>query len=114
MVSPTHTVRYGYDDYLRVEADSQHVKHEFLSGEIFAMAGGTPEHARLAAAMITILGQAVRGKGCTVYSSDLRVRIDSLDVTTYPDVSVVCGPLQYATIDPNAVVNPTVPVEVTS
>jgi Uma2 family endonuclease len=114
MVSPTHLVRYTYADYLRVEEDSQHVRHEFLGGEIFAMAGGTPEHARMAAAIIGVLSQALRGKSCTVFTSDLRVRIDALDVTTYPDVSVICGPIQHSTIDPLAATNPTLLVEVTS
>lgn len=40
-----HGVRYTYADYLAFEATSN-VKHEFLDGQIYGMAGGTPQHAR--------------------------------------------------------------------
>jgi len=42
---------HTYAEYLALEASSN-VKHEFLGGQIYAMAGGTPEHAALAAAAI--------------------------------------------------------------
>jgi hypothetical protein len=51
MSEPAHQIRYTYADYLTLEASSN-VKHEFLGGQIYAMAGGTPEHAALAAAVI--------------------------------------------------------------
>ena len=47
-------------------------------------------------------------------SSDLKVRIEATDLSTFPDVTVVCGERQVAAIDPNAVTNPTLLVEVTS
>lgn len=103
---------YSYDEYLVLEKHSL-VKHEYLAGEIYAMAGGTPGHARLAAAVIALLGAQLRD-GCSVYSSDLRVRIDATDLSTYPDLSVICGPPRRAAADPDAVVNPIVVVEVTS
>jgi len=60
-----------------------------------------------------LLGNALRGK-CSVFSSDLKVRIDSPDLSTFPDVTVVCGPTEPARIDKNAITNPTLIVEVTS
>jgi Uma2 family endonuclease len=51
---------------------------------------------------------------CTVFSSDMRLRIGASDLTTYPDVSVVCGKVQRAADDPLAITNPGVIVEVTS
>ena len=114
MIAPLHAVRYSYADFLRVEADSPNVRHEYVSGQIFAMAGGTPEHARIITDVVLWLGTALKGSPCKVYTSDLRIRIDSADVTTYPDVSVVCGELQRSAIDPNAVTNPVLIVEVTS
>lgn len=113
MTAPAH-VRYSYSDYLHVEDDSPLVRHEYVAGEIYAMAGGTPEHARLIAVVIGILVQATRRGPCVVYSSDLRVRIDAVDVTTYPDVSVICGAIQSSRVDRMAAVNPTFLVEVTS
>lgn len=60
------------------------------------------------------LRNALRGKPCRVYSSDLRIRIIETDLATYPDASVVCGRLETAPDDPNAALNPTLLVEVLS
>jgi Uma2 family endonuclease len=114
MIAPVHVVRYSYADFLRVEADSPNVKHEYVAGQIFAMAGGTPEHARIITDVVLWLGSALKGGPCKVYTSDLRIRIDSADVTTYPDVSVVCGAPQRSAMDPNGITNPALLVEVTS
>jgi Uma2 family endonuclease len=105
-------VHHTYADYLAIEHSSP-VKHEYLDGEIFAMAGGTPEHAALAAQMIALV-QARLPAGCRAFSSDLKVRIDETGLTTYPDISVVCGPLERARDDANAITNPIWIVEVTS
>lgn len=103
----------SYAKYVAAELESP-VRHEFIRGEIFAMAGGTPEHAALAMAIAGELRSALRGKPCRVYNSDLRIRIPDTDMTTYPDASVVCGKLETAPEDPNAVLNPTLLVEVLS
>ncbi len=107
-----HKLNYTYAEYLGFEASSN-VKHEFLDGQIYAMAGGTPEHAALAAAVITLLGPQLRGGDCRPYNSDLRVRTPS-GLTTYPDVTIVCGPREIDSIDRMAVTNPVLIVEVLS
>ncbi len=107
-----HKLNYTYADYLGFEVSSN-VKHEFLDGQIYAMAGGTPEHAALAAAVITLLGPQLRGGECRPYNSDLRVRTPT-GLTTYPDVTVVCGPRTIDAVDPLAVTNPALIVEVLS
>jgi Uma2 family endonuclease len=78
------------------------------------MTGGTPEHARISAALSLALGNALDGGPCVVFSSDLRVRIDATERAAYPDLTIVCGPLQTSPLDRNAVTNPTVIVEVLS
>ena len=85
-----------------------------LNGEIFAMTGGTPEHADLAASVIRELGIQLRGRSCRVYTSDLRIRVLATGLGTYPDASVVCGPLERDPADKNTVVNPVVLIEVLS
>jgi Uma2 family endonuclease len=105
-------VQYSYRDYLDLLEFST-VKLEYCDGEIYAMAGGTPAHADLGASAARLLGNALLGR-CRVSSSDLKVRVDATDLTTYPDVTVVCGERRYATIDAHAVINPTLLVEVTS
>jgi Uma2 family endonuclease len=72
-----------YAQYLERERSSE-VKHEYLRGEVFAMAGGSPEHARLAANVIRELGAALRGRPCAAFTSDARVRIEATDRATYP------------------------------
>jgi len=103
----------SYAEYLAAEALSE-VRHEFLNGEVWEMSGGTPEHAALAAAVSGELRNALRGKPCRVYSSDLRIRIPETGLSTYPDVAVVCGQLATAADDEQAAVNPVVLVEVLS
>lgn len=111
-VSTARRVHHSYEDYLRV-LEMSNVKLEYCDGEIYAMAGGTPTHADLAASMIALLIQSL-GAECRVSSSDLKVRIDATDLSTFPDVTVVCGKREVSAIDHNAVINPTILVEVTS
>lgn len=103
----------SYADYLALESASE-VKHEYLRGEIFAMAGGTPRHSALAMAVGVELSIALAERSCVVFNSDLRVRIETTDLSTYPDVVVVCGPLETAEDDRNAALNPVLIVEVLS
>lgn len=103
---------YTYAEYLVLEEGSS-VRHEFFDGEIYAMAGGTPTHAALAASIIGLVRAQLR-TGCRVYTSDLRVRIPETGLSTYPDVTVVCGQTIRAVDDPHAVTNPVLLVEVTS
>jgi Uma2 family endonuclease len=108
---PAHRVRYSWADYLALEASSN-VKHEFLDGQIYGMAGGTPEHAALTAAVSGLLFAQLRNGRCRVHDADLRVRVLETGLATYPDVTIVCGPRKRDPEDPNAVTNPTVIVEV--
>jgi Uma2 family endonuclease len=105
-------LHHSYEDYLRA-LDVSGVKLEYCEGEIYAMAGGTPAHADLAAAAIRLLGNALAGR-CRVSSSDLKVRVEATDLSTFPDATVVCGVRRTSARDANAVTNPTLLVEVTS
>lgn len=113
MTTPAHDIRYSWADYLTLE-ESSNVKHEFLDGQIYAMAGGTPEHAALKASITGLLFSQIRGGRCRLHDADLRVRVPETGLATYPDVTVVCGPLQRHPEDRDAVVNPTLIVEVLS
>lgn len=112
MTTSAHEVHYTYAEYLALERASN-VKHEYLGGQIYAMAGGTPTHAALAAAMVgLIFGQLE--KGCRAFSSNLRVQVEKTGLATYPDVTVVCGRQQRASDDADAVTNPVLIAEVLS
>lgn len=103
----------SYREYLELERTNDQ-KYEWLAGEMWSMAGGTPSHAKIAANVISALTNALPGKPCGVFSADLKVRVVSTDRSTYPDVTVICGKREMAADDPNAVVNPIVIVEVLS
>jgi len=105
--------RHTVADYVKLE-EHANVKHEFLDGTIWAMAGGTPEHAAIASAVIAALGAQLRGRPCRVYTSDARVRVVATGLDTYPDVTVVCGHAELDAEDKNALTNPVVLVEITS
>ena len=104
---------YTFTEYLELE-ESSNVKHEFLEGEIYAMAGGTPRHAALTLAVAAALLDALRGGPCRAFSSDLRVRVPASGFAGYPDVTVVCGPLERDPQSDSTVTNPKVIVEVLS
>ena len=93
-------------------------KSEYFDGEMFAMAGGTAMHSLVATNIAALLNRELRAKAsrCRAYNSDLRVRTGGKGLRTYPDVSVICGPLIYDDADDEqtTVVNPTVIVEVLS
>jgi len=79
------------EEYLAGELVAE-VKHEYLGGEVHAMAGGTTRHSALATNVTVALGSALRGKPCRAFNSDLKVRIELPGQTRfyYPDAMVVC------------------------
>lgn len=106
---------FSFEAYLELEEVSP-VKHEFLAGQLWAMAGGTPDHAAISVNVSTLLSTTLRGRPCRVYSSDLRVRVPATGLGTYPDVTVVCGKPEFDSEDrkQRTVTNPRVIVEVLS
>jgi len=106
---------FSYEDYLRIE-DESGLKHEFANGSVWAMAGGSPRQAAVAMNIGAWLSSALRGRPCQVFSADLRVHVEETNLTTYPDITVVCGPLGTYGRDPagHTVTNPVLLVEVLS
>jgi Uma2 family endonuclease len=100
-------------EYLDMERSSE-IKHEFHAGEVFAMAGGTPDHALITMNLGSTLKQAVKGLRCLVYSPDLRIKVEATDLYTYPDVSLLCGEPKFTKDNPPALTNPTLLAEVLS
>jgi Uma2 family endonuclease len=101
------------DEYLKIERQAD-FKSEYYRGEMFAMAGGSPKHSARAANLIGLLFNRLRGKGCQIFTSDLRVRTGANGLYTYPDISVVCGKPMYATDEGDVLINPKVIFEVLS
>lgn len=105
---------YTLADYWAVERSSA-LKFEYLDGQIYAMTGSTPEHARLTASVMVQLGRHVRPP-CNLFSSDLRLHCRATGLYTYADAALVCGKLErVAALDGLvAVTNPVLLVEMLS
>jgi Uma2 family endonuclease len=75
------------DRYLQME-DVSNIKQEYIDGQVYAMAGASDPHITIALNLASDLRTHVRGSGCRVYISDMKVRIESLNRFYYPDVMV--------------------------
>lgn len=104
--------RYTLEDYFLIELSSP-LKHEYLRGEIFAMSGASIAHNEITANLLTLLRNALRTKPCRAYASDLRVATPG-GLLTYPDLAVICGPIDLLAERPDTATNPTVLIEVLS
>lgn len=113
MGQPAPEPYVSYAEYVAAEEKSL-TRHEWIDGVIYDMSGGTPDHAGLGATIGRLLGNQLAGKRCRVFTSDLRIRVAATRMSTYPDVSVVCGRLERDPDSATAVTNPTVLVEVLS
>lgn len=113
MSAAAELVRYTYAEYLALERRTDQ-RHEYFDGEVFLMAGGTPRHAKVLSNANVALGAALGDRPCQAFSSDLKIRIPATGLATYPDLSVICGPLERHPEDRNAATNPTLIVEVLS
>ena len=104
---------YTFREYLELERDAN-VRHEYLDGEIYAMAGGSRAHALRCVNISSALHAQLRGKRCAVHSPDMKVCVLASGLTTYPDVSVVCGHAELHPDSDHVITNPVVIVEVLS
>ncbi len=91
----------------------QLVRHLYFRGDVFAMAGGSPRHSRLASRIIARLDAALGGGACDVHTSDLRLGLDEGHFV-YADAVVVCRPLVLRPRTTDVVTNPRVVIEVLS
>lgn len=98
-------------DYLARERAAEE-KSEYFQGEVFAMAGGTAVHSLISMNVTAELRDRLKGRDCTLYNSDLRVKVSESGLYTYPDGSVVCGQPQFE--DADTLLNPLVLIEVLS
>lgn len=110
-MSTARRLHYSYAEYLAALEMSE-VKLEYCDGEIYAMAGGTIAHSALAARIARVIGNQRRE--CEVLTSDAKIRVEQTGLSTFPDVSLVCGSIVRSPIDQHAVINPTLLIEVTS
>lgn len=83
------------EEYLENERIGD-VRHEYLGGLVYAMAGASATHNLLAGNLFARLRAHLRGKGCQVFISDMKVKIAAIDIFYYTDVMVTCDPADNA------------------
>lgn len=101
------------EDYLEGERISP-IKHEYIRGEIYAMAGASKAHGIIAGNLFAIVRNQLRGSGCNTYIGDIKVRIESADVYYYPDITVTCDQRDRVSLDEDFIRYPRLIVEVLS
>jgi Uma2 family endonuclease len=104
---------YTPEEYLKLEVDLQE-RHHYIKGEIIEMAGGTPNHNKLALNFSSALNFALKGQPLDVFMSDQRLWIPAEKIYTYPDIMVVNQPLEYAKNRNDTLINPVLIGEVLS
>ena len=103
----------SYADYLALERSTD-LRYEWVDGVAYAMAGGSPAHSLLCSRILVELARILGEGPCNAYTSDLKIRPRKIRFASYADVAVVCGEVETHEDDPNAILNPTVLVEVLS
>lgn len=89
MVAIPKTSYLSPEEYLQLEERSD-IKHEYIDGYAYAMAGANDAHVTITLNIATLLRNHVGGSGYRVYIADMKARIDSLNRFYYPDVMVTC------------------------
>ena len=100
-------------EYLAIERAAE-FKSEFFDGEMFAMAVISKDHSRITVNLTGGFHAAIRGKDCELFSSDLRVKVSANGLYTYPDLTIVCGPVDVEDEQADVLLNPTLIIEVLS
>lgn len=90
--------RFDAADYLAWEAE-QAEKHEYLAGEVFAMAGASDAHVTISLNLAASLRAHLRGRPCRVYIADMKLEVARGDAFFYPDVFVTCAAADAALAD---------------
>jgi Uma2 family endonuclease len=121
MSLPQTQIRYTEDQYLSIEREAEE-RHEYLDGQIYAMAGESPEHGAICTNLTGEMRAQLKGTRCQAFAKDMRVRSGLLPrrrysqkgLYSYPDLMVVCGEMQFLDEHRDVIINPKVIIEVAS
>jgi Uma2 family endonuclease len=100
------------EDYLELERLSL-IKHEYFQGQVVAMAGASKAHVIITGNLSALLNNHLRGSGCIVYATDMKVRVPSLNLFYYPDLAVTCDKRDLK-VDQDFILHPKLIIEVLS
>ena len=101
------------EEYLAFERDAD-IRHEFLDGEIFAMAGESISHSRICYNLLGESHNKLKGSSCEGLSPNMKVRTSAASLFAYPDLTIVCGKPQLHDSKKDVLTNPKVIFEVLS
>ena len=121
MSLPKSLARHTVEEYLALDRPSEE-RHEYLDGEVFAMAGESPEHGAICTNLVAELRNQLKGTRCQAFSKDFKVRSGPLPLKgrsmkglfSYPDVVIVCGAPQFLDEHRDVLLNTTAIIEVLS
>jgi Uma2 family endonuclease len=121
MSLPQTQIRCTEDQYLSIERESEE-RHEYLDGQIYAMAGESPEHGAICTNLTGEMRAQLKGTRCQAFGKDMKVRSGPLPrrrysqkgLYSYPDLVVVCGEIQFLDDNRDVIINPKVIIEVAS
>ena len=109
---------YTLEEYAELEKIAEACSEErleYFEGNVWSMAGASPNHEEISANLITALKNALRGRGCRVFGSNLRVKVPIYQPYRYPDLTALCGqPIYENFYGLEVLTNPPLIVEVLS
>ncbi len=108
-----HPSEITAEAYLEGERTAE-FKSEYRNGHVFAMTGASVPHNIISMNVANALYNAPADGDCLVFHGDLKVQIEEAAHYVYPDVSVVCGPIEYGMGRNDVIANPSLIVEVLS
>lgn len=101
------------EEYLALERQSE-IRHEFLDGFVYAMAGESPTHSTICFNLAVSVGSQLKDKPCRGFSPNMKVRAGEKGLYAYPDLMIVCGEPVSLDERGDVLINPTVIFEVLS
>lgn len=106
---------YTEEEYLALDAAApEGVRYEYANGLITAMSGASGNHELLVARLIALVFNATRGRGCSVFGSNLRVGVRASRAYKYPDLSGLCGRPEFHDTQAETFLNPSFLIEILS
>lgn len=104
---------YSPEEYLELERAAE-VRHEYVDGEIYEMAGESLAHSRICVNISREISQRLKGSTCEALSPNMKVRAETKGMFAYPDLSIVCGEPIFHDVRKDVLLNPKVIIEVLS
>lgn len=101
------------EEYLALERKAE-FRSQYFNGEIFAMAGASPNHVQISSNISGTMRELLKGQNCRVGAIDMRIHVPATGLYTYPDVFVVCHEPKYSESQRDVLLNPGILFEILS